>query len=60
MTLRKEEKVEFEREITKSPFWRTYFRRDYVSVAWKITQYLSTNISCTRTQIGSKMYIDAL
>jgi len=33
MTLRKEKKVEFEREITKSPFWRTCFRRDCVSLA---------------------------
>jgi len=36
MTLRKEQKVEFEREITKSPVWRTYFRRDYVPLAERL------------------------
>lgn len=30
------EKVEFEREIIKSPFWKTYFRRDYVPLSERL------------------------
>jgi hypothetical protein len=36
VTLRKEEKVEFKTEITKSPFCRTCFGRDYVPLAERL------------------------
>jgi molybdenum cofactor biosynthesis enzyme MoaA len=36
VTLKKEEKVEFETEITKPPFCRTCFRRDYATLAERL------------------------